>query len=117
MKKIPAVSTMLLVSLVLLCHAETTKPQIPKERSYGSAKPLYFRAVFGNERKSSMLGVIDESKGTGTGYDTAYVDENMNGDLTDEQPKNFEENRKTKEYVVKFDFKGPLKEEQRGKVI
>jgi len=36
-----------------------------------------------------MLGIIDESGGTGAGYDVAYVDENTNGDLMDDAAKEF----------------------------
>ena len=116
MKKIVAISTVLLVSVALLSHAADPKPQVPKERSYGSERPLYFRVVLGKEGRTSMLGVVDESKGTGTGYDTAYVDENMNSDFTDEQPKKFPSGRKrddeTSGWQPRFEFKGPLRGEE-----
>jgi hypothetical protein len=116
MKKIVAISTVLLVSGALLSHAADTPTQVPKERSYGSERPLYFRVVFGKEGRTSMLGVVDESKGTDTGYDTAYVDENMNNDFTDEQPKNFPSARRrddaTSGWRPRFEFKGPLKENE-----
>lgn len=85
--------------------------QPPKERQYSSERPLYFRAVFGTEGKSSMLGVIDESDGTGAGYDVAYVDENMNSDLTDEAAKEFprrERGKRKGEIEPRFEFRGPF---------
>ena len=88
---------------------------LPKERQYGSEHPLYFRAVFGKEGTTSMLGVLDESKGTGTGYDTAYMDENMNNDFTDEQPKMFPSQQSedgSSKLEPKFEFKGPLGENE-----
>jgi len=48
-----------------------------------SAKPRYVVVVLGEGRQSSVALVFDESKGTGTGYDTLYADTNYNGDLTD----------------------------------
>ncbi len=62
---------------------------LQKEPQYGSEHPFYFCVVFGEKGNNSMLGVVDESGGTGAGYDVAYVDENMNGDLTDEAAKKF----------------------------
>jgi hypothetical protein len=54
-----------------------------KEPSYGSASPAYRFLAFGPEGKSVIAAVADESKGTGTGYDTLYVDLNANHDLTE----------------------------------
>lgn len=84
----------------------------PKERQYASKNPLYFRAVFGKEGTNSMLGVLDESAGTGTGYDLAYIDENMNGDLTDDGAKKFprdERGPQAGKLNPRFGFRGPLK--------
>jgi hypothetical protein len=112
MKRIMAVSTVLLLSVVLPSHGADSEPQVPKERTYVSERPLFFRVVFGKEGKSSMLGVVDESNGTGAGYDTAYVDENMNNDFTDEQPKKFPSGRRrddsTSGWEPRFEFRGPL---------
>jgi hypothetical protein len=112
MRKTVALSAVMLLSAVALMHAACSKPPAAKERSYGSERPLYLRMVFGKEGGASMLGVVDESEGTGTGYNTAYVDENMNGDLTDEQPKKFQRNSRTRKWVPRFDFEGPLGEEE-----
>jgi len=54
------------------------------EPTYASKKVKYAIWVLGNEKKSVMTIVWDESKGTGTGYDTLYVDKNFNGDLTED---------------------------------
>jgi hypothetical protein len=91
-------------------------PSLPKERQYGSDHPLYFRVVFGKEGKPSMLGVIDESNGPGSGYDTVYMDENMNNDFTDDQPKKFDlkvtkknqDGSTTNVLYPRIEFKGPL---------
>jgi hypothetical protein len=63
---------------------------IVKEPAYGSGRPAYFRIAFGKDGKQSMLGVIDEAKGTGKGYDVVYLDENLNGDLCDDAARKFE---------------------------
>jgi hypothetical protein len=86
---------------------------LPKERQYGSEHPLYFRVVFGKEGGASMLGVLDESKGTGAGYDTAYVDENMNNDFADDQPKAFPLKKSRDNSTAldpQFSFRGQLGE-------
>jgi hypothetical protein len=80
-----------------------------KEPRYGSQHPLYFCVVFGKEGKNPMLGVVDESGGTDAGYDVAYVDENMNGDLTDDSARKFprrESGSRAGELEPRFDFKG-----------
>jgi len=89
-----------------------------KEPRYGSERPLYFCVVFGKEGKNPMLGVVDESGGTNAGYDVAYVDENMNGDLTDDAAKEFprrESGSRTGELEPRFDFKGPFEGETSAK--
>jgi len=114
MKMTMTVSTSLLAFLVSLSCAEDARVRVPKERSYGSEHPLYFRVEFGEKGKISMLGVVDESKGTGAGYDVAYVDENMNGDLTDDAAKPFprsEYGRREGELEPRFEFEGPFGEE------
>jgi hypothetical protein len=88
------------------------------QRRYRSQNPLYFRVAFGAEGSDSMLGIIDESAGTGTGYDVAYVDENMNGDLTDEAAKKFsrrESGSRAGELDSRFEFTGPFKPGQSAK--
>ena len=86
-----------------------------KEPRYGSEHPLYFCVVFGKEGKNPMLGVVDESGGTDAGYDVAYVDENMNGDLTDDAAKQFtrrESGSRAGELEPRFEFKGPFEGEE-----
>ena len=92
--------------------------ELQREPRYGSENPLYFCVVFGNEGKKSMLGVVDESGGTGAGYDAAYIDENMNGDLTDEAVKKFprvERGNRAGELEPRFEFTGPFKGKERAK--
>jgi len=92
--------------------------KLQKEPQYGSENPLYFCVVLGNEGTKSMLGIVDESGGTGTGYDTAYIDENMNGDLTDEAAKKFsryERGSRAGELEPRFEFLGPFKGEERAR--
>ena len=89
-----------------------------KEPRYGSERPLYFCVVFGKEGKNPMLGVVDESGGTDAGYDVAYVDENMNGNLTDDAAKEFprlESGSRAGELSPRFEFKGPFEGEGNAK--
>jgi len=86
-----------------------------KEPRYGSEHPLYFIVVFGKEGKNPMLGVVDESGGTDAGYDVAYVDENMNGDLTDDSARKFsrvESGSRAGELEPRFEFEGPFEGEE-----
>lgn len=59
------------------------KRSLNKEPTYKSKDPRYQIYALGNGRKSVVIMVWDESKGTGTGHDTLYADLNYNGDLTD----------------------------------
>lgn len=84
-----------------------------KDRQCRSKNPLYFRVVFGEEGDHSTLGVLDESGGTGTGYDVAYVDENRNIDLTDDPAKMFakyERGSRAGQINPTFNFIGPLQD-------
>ena len=92
--------------------------ELLKEPRYGSEHPLYFCVAFGNEGKNTMLGIVDESGGTGTGYDAAYIDENMNGDLSDEAAKKFpryERGSRAGELNPRFEFQGPFKTGEKAK--
>jgi hypothetical protein len=87
--------------------------ELPAQGRYHSQHPLYFRAVFGEQGNKATLGVLDESGGTGTGYDVAYVDENRNGDLTDDAAKKFDKydrGSRAGQINPTFKFCGPLKE-------
>jgi hypothetical protein len=106
----------LLLGTLQLAFGADEKSALPKEPRYASKHPIYFRALLGKERKASMLGVLDESEGTGTGYNIAYVDENMDNDLTNDSPKKFPllKERTTSRSTPdpRFDFKGPLKNKE-----
>jgi hypothetical protein len=99
-------------------HVADLRGGLSKEPRYDSKHPLYFRVVFGEKGNNSMLGVVDESGGTGAGYDVAYVDENMNGDLKDETAKKFsryEHGSRAGELEPRFEFTGPFKGKERAK--
>jgi len=98
--------------------AADPRRELPAERPYRSDHPFYFRVAFGAEGADSMLGMIDESAGTGTGYNVAYIDENMNGDLTDEAAKTFartQSGSRAGELERRFEFTGPFKTGQSAK--
>jgi len=59
---------------------------LANEPDFASDKPLWFALELGNGKNRLIAAVLDESKGTGTGYDTLYLDANNNGDLTDDKP-------------------------------
>ena len=120
MKKASIALTALLGTLHLAFGADVKSP-LPKEPKLVSQRPLYFRALLGEEGRASMWGVLDESGGTGTGYSIAYMDENMDNDLTNDTPKKFPElqgrPRSSPGLVVarpdpRFDFKGPFREKE-----
>lgn len=52
---------------------------------YGIIEPDSDARKLKTWNKASILFALDESKGTGTGYDTIYLDSNLNDDLSDEQ--------------------------------
>jgi hypothetical protein len=84
----------------------------PKQPTKDLRSPKYFRVVFGKDATGSMLGVIKESAGTGDGYNVAYMDENMNGDLTDEVEKRFPQYKsgsRAGQLDPRFEFQGPFK--------
>ncbi len=60
------------------------KRSLAKEPKYKSKNPRYTIFVLGDDNKSVMTVVWDESKGDGTGHDLLYADRNQNGDLTDD---------------------------------
>ena len=115
------IALMALLGTLHLAFGADVKSPLPKEPKLASERPLYFRALLGKEGKASMLGVLDESGGTGTGYDIAYVDENMDNDLTNDTPKKFPvpsvqtgsaSGRVATGLEPRFDFKGPLREKE-----
>jgi len=70
-------------------NSSTLSPAAVKQPKFSSSKPLYLNVAFGQKAERCMLIVLDESKGDGAGYDVAYVDDNLDGDLTNHQPKAF----------------------------
>ncbi len=119
MRRLCVVLMALLLTLHLAFGAAEQSP-LPKEPKLVSEHPLYFRALLGKEGKVSMWGVLDETGGTGTGYNVAYVDENMDNDLTDDAPKKFpllegrisSSSGRVRRPEPRFDFKGPLSEKE-----
>ena len=55
------------------------------EPKYASRRPAYFALPLGPARTPCTLA-LDESGGTGKGYDRLYADVNGNGDLSDDPP-------------------------------
>jgi hypothetical protein len=93
-----AISCLIVAAIASACIAQVASPpaspkesaKVPiKEPAYSSARPLHVNLEFAGNPARHMLVVIDESKGNGKGYDIAYVDENMDGDLTNHAPKKF----------------------------
>ncbi|HYF50003.1 MAG TPA: hypothetical protein VEJ63_11385 [Planctomycetota bacterium] len=101
------IRTGLTAVLILLCGsaAAATKPQpleghapvdemkladyawlkrgVKKLPAFKSQKIKYTWWALGNCKDGAALMAWDESGGTGKGYDTLYIDKNLNGDLTE----------------------------------
>jgi len=60
------------------------REKLTAEPVYVSRKPLYGHVKLGNGKDTKYTFVIDESRGTRSGYDTFYIDANNNQDLTDD---------------------------------
>jgi len=58
--------------------------QLVDEPQYSSEHPLYGSFQLADSDDNTYTIVIDESKGTGSRYDTIYIDANNNEDLTDD---------------------------------
>jgi hypothetical protein len=71
---------------VLLISVSSGLLGAAREPSYSSEKPLYAFVVLDEEATKILKLALDESEGTGKGYDTVYADLNLNGDLADDQP-------------------------------
>lgn len=72
---------------VLRLHGDVAKAKMRKLPKLISQKPIYCAYAIENDDENNLLYmVLDESHGTGMGYDMAYVDANRNGDLTDDSP-------------------------------
>lgn len=78
-----------------------------------SDKPLWFRVAFAADPNRSILGVLDEGGGTGSGYSLVYLDLNRDGDPLNDTPQTFEETPvQSREimgpFMIKFGFRGPV---------
>jgi len=54
-----------------------------------SKKPLYFKVLVRDTKDKTILGVLDETRGTGTGYNSVILDRNRNGTLADNKREKF----------------------------
>jgi hypothetical protein len=113
MKRISIVAAALCLVLPAVGSAAETQRVLPKQPTYVSDTPLYFRLAFGREGKASMLGVLDQTWDLSPGYTVAYVDENMDNDLTNDAPKKFRWRRSglfglERTYDPQFTVKGPV---------
>ena len=61
------------------------------EPDYSSTNPLYGAYLLGDGEDTTIVFSMDESDGTGSGYDMVYVDSNNNEDLTDDGGPHFQE--------------------------
>jgi len=66
---------------------DEAKRKMKKLPKLVSKKPKFYASQLdGKGADGLLLYAIDESKGTGKGYDTVYIDANRNADLTDDKP-------------------------------
>ena len=81
---------LLLSSVIGSCGCwEGAEDKVARSPEFTSKSPLYgdvvfYRAFTAESRCPMIPFALDESKGTGTGYDTMYLDANRNADLTDD---------------------------------
>jgi len=61
---------------------DAPREKMAKEPKYKSARPVYYAAVLGDAADNVHTLVIDESGGTGKGYDTLYVDADNDNRIT-----------------------------------
>ena len=110
------ITCLLLTAVAASVKAE--QPPSPKEPRYVSQSPLYLNVVFGEDAGKGMLVVLDETKGDGTGYNVAYVDESLDGDLTNDKPKTFEPQQRqgAKGMEAAFSFDGPCPYRKNDKI-
>jgi len=80
-RKLMSVAVAFMSLIATMCAVEGAS----KEPSYRSQKPLYAFVVLDEGYTKVLELVLDESEGTGKGYDTLYADLNLNGDLTDDE--------------------------------
>lgn len=63
---------------------EAPLKDVSRKPEFKSEKPLFVSIDIGSGKGRFVIGVLDESQGTGKGYDRFYLDANNNGDLTDD---------------------------------
>jgi hypothetical protein len=87
--------------------SDSPREVLAKEPEYKSDKPVYLTLELGNAKDRFVTGVLDESGGTGTGYETLILDANHNHDLTDDTPMKASpgKQRNPRELMLRF---GPL---------
>lgn len=79
-----------------------------------STKAKYFACRFdGSGDDGCLVVILDESKGTGKGYDTAYVDVDRNWDLSDDKPITFA-TPKSYRQIYTDEFSMPLRQREDG---
>jgi hypothetical protein len=64
----------------------TPPTTLRRQPHYRSSKPIYGAVSLGTGEDTTFVLVLDESRGTGRGYDLLYADTNHNRDLTDDRP-------------------------------
>lgn len=68
-------------------EAKAIMSKLPKVVSEKAIFEAY--RIDGNGAEGAIAIIVDESKGTGKGFDTMYMDCNRNGDMTDDEPLKF----------------------------
>jgi hypothetical protein len=66
---------------------DESQEKLSAEPAYKSEKPVYYGGRYGNAADNIHTMVIDESGGTGSGYDTLYVDANNDNRLDEKNEK------------------------------
>ena len=61
------------------------KESLVSEPKYKSRNPVYYAAVYGDSPDNIFMLVIDESGGSGKGFDTLYVDANNDNRIDPEE--------------------------------
>jgi hypothetical protein len=68
---------LLVVASIVVC-VSPTPAQTPEPVKFVTAKPAYAKVALTADEQKVLLLALDESGGTGTGYDTVYADTNFN---------------------------------------
>jgi hypothetical protein len=94
MQEIPVLKlgpwSLLLGGQPLLRWSNTPEPEVKAYPKLKSGRPIYGKVAFDGDffrnTEQTYHLVLDESKGSFTGYDRLYFDTNGDGDLSDERP-------------------------------